>query len=295
MLKDTAFSPINFPLVASVVVPSLRPTSGLLRLLESLETQTFDFRQIVIVDQSDGLDSLKIISNYKGRLKNCIEVVRSQPGLSKARNAGLRCLHSGWDVVLLPDDDVWLASDAGCAIADALSRGMTAGSGRLRPESSDKGNRIAFPDAQTDITRDNVWRTSIEACYFLTPSFVSTVGLYDEDLGIGSPSPWQSGEGTDLLLRGLTLGHAIAFIPGYELVEGDGPQLDRAVRRTRLRKYARGTGRVYARNYPRQKCVMLVARSLSRLVIQSMGGSEALGDNWQILLGRVEGLAGRVL
>ncbi|MFJ6158856.1 glycosyltransferase family 2 protein [Pseudarthrobacter sp. NPDC092184] len=279
----------------SIVIPSLEPNDSLLRLLTSLENQEMNFRQIVIVDQSDSLDAVGILNGYRGSLRDHVQVVSSKPGLSKARNAGLLALEPGWDVVLLPDDDVWMAPGIGRAIEIALRNGNTAGSGRLRPEDPSKGTRIAFPDEEKQITARNVWRTSIEACYFLTPSFLSDVGLYDETLGLGAKSPWQSGEGTDLLLRGLAAGHKISFVPDYELIEGDSPTLVQLHNNTRLRKYARGTGRVFAQNYSKWSCAKLIFRSLARLVVQSPQGADAIKRNSQILLGRLEGLLGRAI
>jgi len=280
---------------ASVVVPSLRPNESLLRLLLSLEEQRFEFSQIVIVDQSDNLEALELLKAYRGPLSNCLEVIRSSPGLARARNAGLLHLNDRYDVVLVPDDDVWLASDASNSITDAIQDGVMAGSGRLTSEGSHGGARIAFPATAVEISERNVWQSSIEACYFFTPSYLTQVGLYDEKLGLGASSPWQSGEGTDLLLRGIAAGMKTRFLPEYELVEGKAAELDPDARRSRLRKYARGTGRVYARNYSTLGCVKLIIKSAARLVVHSVNGRQAARDNWQILLGRVEGLLGRLL
>lgn len=283
------------PVSVSVVIPSLRPSEGILRLVGSLELQRFEYLQIVVVDQSPGLESQKLLERYDGPLRSKIEVVASPPGLAKARNAGLRALRDGWDVVLLPDDDVWLDGDVSDSVTQAVREGAAAGSGRLLPEEVDGEHRIDFPDRQIDLTPRNVWRSSIEACYFLTPEFLRGVGSYDESLGLGADTPWQSGEGTDLLLRGLQQGHSVVYVPGYALVEATMPTLSAENSRRRLRNYARGTGRVFARNYSsRGRCTLLI-RSLGRLILQVWLGRETFQDNWQILLGRAEGIIGKSL
>jgi glycosyltransferase involved in cell wall biosynthesis len=281
-------------LKVSVVIPSLHPDEGLLRLIKSLELQSCEFQKIVIVDQSENQASHDIVQQYSGPLLKYIHIVSSPPGLSRARNMGIERIGTEWDVALLPDDDVWLVSDAIASIGQALQGGAEAGSGRLTPASPEAGSRISFPDEGVEIRQGNVWRTSIEACYFITPRFLRKVGLYDESLGLGANSPWQSGEGTDLLLRGLAQGLKIVYVPQYELCEAARLPLDAKGNRRRLRQYARGTGRVFARNYSISNRGRLLAKSIIKMVIQLPRGSEVTRNNWQILKGRIEGLAGMV-
>ncbi|WP_178997470.1 glycosyltransferase family 2 protein [Paenarthrobacter nitroguajacolicus] len=292
----SAAAPTSTELIsASVVIPSLSPNAGLLRLLQSLELQRFTYSQIIIVDQSLGLKSRAVLENYEGSLRPKIQIIESEPGLAKARNAGLSALRDGWDVVLLPDDDVWLDGDVSESVTKAIRQGVSAGSGRLDPENGTDGLRIDFPDKQILLTQGNVWRSSIEACYFLTPHFLKSVGMYDESLGLGAKTPWQSGEGTDLLLRGLERGLTVVYLPGYKLVEATMPTLSAEKSRRRLRNYARGTGRVFARNYSLAGRCALLIRSAGRVVLQTRRGREAFRDNWQILVGRVEGITGKIL
>jgi len=279
----------------SVVIPSLNPNESLLRLIESLELQSFEYGQIIIVDQSPSLQSQLLIAGYSGRLREKIEVLQSTPGLAKSRNAGIGALRDGWEVVLVPDDDVRMDGDISESIRNAVREGSSAGSGRLCPENPNDRIRIDFPSSQVELTPRNVWRSSIEPCYFLTPGFIDKVGLYDESLGLGASSPWQSGEGTDLLLRGLKLGLSVAYVPGYALVEATRPPLSFAGNRRRLRKYARGTGRVFARNYSFIHQVLLIVRSLAKIVLQSTRGRKVFLENLEVLLGRFEGLTGSIL
>lgn len=280
-------------LQVAVVIPSLNPDVGIVRLINSLEQLSCELHQIIIVDQSGEESARAILDTYEGHLSKIIRVVLSQPGLSKARNAGIQSLDGGWNIVLVPDDDVWLTCDAIPALTSALEAGAHAGSGRLAADPL--GLRIGFPETGTLISASNVWKTSIEACYFFTPEFLNRTGLYDESLGLGSGSAWQSGEGTDLLLRGMAQGLSVRYVPEYSLRESVRPPLDLAGNRRRLRNYARGTGRVFARNYSYWSCGLLLARSVARLVIQMPKGARITQDNWEILIGRAEGLVGSVL
>ncbi|MEE2524679.1 glycosyltransferase [Pseudarthrobacter sp. J75] len=287
--------PLSEALRVSVVIPSLKPGASLLRLLRSLESQSFRYQQIVIVDQSNEQLAQDVLRRYQGHLVGFIEVVMSMPGLSRARNRGLRSLRDGWELVLVPDDDVWLAGDASTFLTTAVKDGVVAGSGRLRPEQVGSSSRIGFPDTGREITQRTIWRNSIEACYFFTPDFFTATGYYDETLGLGSATPWLSGEGTDLLLRGISRAQKVAYVPGYELIETTRPTLSAAENSARLRNYARGTGRVFARNYAVLPSMFLICRSLIKVVAQAPRGPQAISDNWNILIGRIEGLLGRVL
>lgn len=277
----------------AVVIPSLYPGESLLRLLESLEEQSHHPHKVVIVDQSESLASRDLLRDYRGSLKELVEIIASEPGLSKARNVGLLSLGSDWDIALLPDDDVWFETDVIPAVVAAVEAGASAGSGRLYAEGVAGPSRLRFPDDGQTITPKNVWRTSIEACYFITPNFLDSVGLYSESLGLGAKSPWQSGEGTDLLLRGMRQRLPINYVPEYILFEApsDPPTLEE--RRRRLRLYGRGTGRVYARNYSRMTCSLLLVKSMARVVLQTPRGMSTTLDNWEVLRGRIEGVVGR--
>jgi hypothetical protein len=69
---------------------------------------------------------------------------------------------------------------------------------------------------------------------FLRSNVLKEVGGFDEELGVGAETPFQSGEDTELLLRAIKKGFQIQYLPP--------PYSHAAVTRARL--YGAGMGRV---------------------------------------------------
>lgn len=68
---------------------------------------------------------------------------------------------------------------------------------------------------------------------------------FDESISTGSPSPWQAGEGTELLMWAMSAGKKVVAAPDV-LVEGQGEcrTLDSKQLKVKRQSYARGTGHV---------------------------------------------------
>ncbi|MCB1543045.1 MAG: glycosyltransferase family 2 protein, partial [Rhodoblastus sp.] len=78
-------------------------TDKLDRLLASLARQTFRDFELVVVDQNEPGALDPVLAPYLERLD--IRHVRSERGLSRARNVGLS--HCRAKIVAFPDDDCW--------------------------------------------------------------------------------------------------------------------------------------------------------------------------------------------
>ena len=92
------------------------------------------------------------------------------------------------------------------------------------------------------ITKDKVLRQAISYGLFLRAGLVRQVGAFDESLGIGSESSWQSGEETDYVLRALAEGLRVFYCPTLFCVHAGG-QRDESYFRKQA-SYAAGGGRV---------------------------------------------------
>jgi GT2 family glycosyltransferase len=190
-----------------LVLATVGRVEELEHFLTSLEFQTHrDFR-LIVVDQ-----------NPRPRLQHVLEGkgfdllhLRSEPGLSHARNAALERLAA--DVVAFPDDDCayeqgLLAHVAGLLAADPALDGVT---GR----SVDRGGRSS-PSWKRDaaiLTAGNLWNRAISYTIFLRRELVEKVGRFDEHLGLGSDHPWSSGEEIDYLIRAVKAGARIRYDP----------------------------------------------------------------------------------
>ena len=283
---------LDFPKVA-VVVPTLSAPQSLERLLSSLASQTLPPVEVIVVVQRNRRAAEEAILKCLPGAR----VVSSPEGLSRARNVGIKALASDWDIVALPDDDIVYEDDTLETAAAHIISGAEGLCGRVRSGDPNTKERMAFQDHAVRLNQHNVWKTTIEAGYVLSRKFFDVVGYYDERLGLGADTPWGSGEGTDLLLRGLEKRLVLVYCPDVSMREIEELQtepLPPANRRVRLRAYARGTGRVYRLRYGVLSRYNLILKSCARFVLRGLASKgKSLRDDRAILLGRVEGLAGR--
>jgi glycosyltransferase involved in cell wall biosynthesis len=280
----------------AVVITTIGRPELLSHLLTSLAAQTLPPCQVIVVDQSRDDGTRTVVDVWADRLP--VRRLTSNRGASVGRNVGLGAL-ADYDFVAFPDDDSRYKPDTLANAAEALVRGSSIGavSGRLldltgRPVQLTFGGRRMLLDSRT------VWTSAIEETCFFRAEFIKTVGTFDEELGIGAASPWQSGEGTDLLLRGLKAGWKLVFDPRivvYEHNPGDPDPRDRAFR-LKARYAARGTGHVFRRHHGFSRQFKVVFRPLGAAILSAACGRWAQA-RWylQRSIGRVEGIAGRVL
>jgi 2-beta-glucuronyltransferase len=195
----------------------------LVRLLDSLDHQAFNSFEIIIVDQNPlgYLDDVVQSAESRFSLKH----VRSDRGLSIARNVGLR--HVTGDIVAFPDDDCWYFPETlGRVVAffdqnpriDMLLGRTVDGSGApsLSPSRSESGS----------VNKSNIWVSGNSNTVFVRTNAVSAGGGFNEEIGVGAPSRFQSGEETDFILSLMESGARVVYLRdlkvGHEQVENVG-------------------------------------------------------------------------
>ena len=190
-----------------LVVATLGRVGELSRFLDSLVAQSHKGVRVIVVDQNpddrlnDALDGVRLD----------VLRLRSEPGLSRARNAALE--HVTADVVAFPDDDCLYPEGLLRLVAERLAArqeldGLT---GRVADAAG-----LSSASWETDralLTRANLWNRASSATVFLRRRVVEGVGRFDEQLGLGSGTPWHSGEEIDYLLRALGVGARIEYDP----------------------------------------------------------------------------------
>jgi 2-beta-glucuronyltransferase len=168
----------------------------LIRLIESLKSQEFKSFEIVLVDQNPPGYLDGILQTGAGL---AIKHVRSDRGLSVARNVGL--LNSTGEIVGFPDDDCWYYPNTLEQVASFFHRnpkidillGRTVdefGLPSLSPLRKESGS----------VNRNNVWISGNSNTLFVRRAAVPLRGGFDEQIGVGAPSRYQSGEETDFVL-----------------------------------------------------------------------------------------------
>jgi glycosyltransferase involved in cell wall biosynthesis len=236
-----------------LVVATIGRVGELDHLFTSLEFQTHSSFRVIVVDQNPD-DSLRPVLEGTG-----LDVlhVRSEPGLSRARNAGLALVTA--DVVAFPDDDCAYDQDVLGHVGRLLARepdldGVT---GR----SVDRGG-LSSPSWRRDpavLNDHNLWNRAISYTIFLRREVVQRVGSFDERLGLGSSEPWSSGEEIDYLIRAIRSGARIAYDPTLTVHHAEGARdigfRDGATIGYLLRKHG----------YPR--------RTVARMLVRPAGGT----------------------
>ena len=233
-----------------LVVATVGRVEELGLLLASLESQTHGNLRVILADQNpdDRLD--RVLGDA------ALDVLRlsSEVGLSRGRNAALE--HVVADIVAFPDDDCVYPEDLLERVAVRL--GGEPGLDGLTGRAADQAGRWSAswkPDAAT-LTDENLWNRAISFTIFLRRGVIERVGVFDEQLGLGSSEPWSSGEEIDYLIRAVRAGAWIEYDPSLVVQHEVGRDDARIGRRDGasvgylLRKHsypARTVGRMLAR------------------------------------------------
>ena len=229
------------------------------RFLDSLSAQTHRAFRVLVVDQNED-DRLTSLLD-----RSSLEFVhlRSEPGLSRARNVALARVEA--DLVAFPDDDCVYPDDLLERVARRLATeprldGIT---GReVRPDGESP------PSWKSDaavLTDDNLWNRAISFTIFVRQDIVRAVGAFDEALGLGSGERWASGEEIDYVVRAVRAGARIAYDPSLTVTH-DAPGLDaESLRAIRYRDGASVGYILRKHRYP--------WRVKSRMLVRPLGGA----------------------
>ena len=243
-----------------LVVATVGRVAELDRLLESLEEQSHKRFRVVLVDQNEDERVAPLVDSH-ARLT--IVHVRSERGLSRARNRGLQEIVS--EVVAFPDDDCEYGPNLLERVARVLAAepGLDGLSGRsvgLDGRLSENWERDAAL-----LTDDNLWNRVNSAAIFLRRSLVERVGAFDERLGLGSGTAAASGEEIDYLIRAVRLGAHVHYDPGLAVTH-DSPQLDASGESAVRYRDGASVGYILRKHrYP--------ASALGRMLVRPLGGA----------------------
>ncbi len=277
-----------------LVVSTLGRIDPLRRLLDSLDGELLPGDRVVIVAQAHRSEVEALVRDYTLRGMDIV-VTTSARGASIGRNTGVAALGDGERLLSFPNDTTWYPPGVLGALRER-SDGIEAGALTVRDE---HGPKFALPAAGTALDRWNVWSV-IEMGIVMRTSTFERLGGFDPSIGTGAASPWQAGEGTDLLLRLRSaepaLASRFAWMPPQIWIGGiaDAHGLPRMARRHKLRAYGRGLGRIVTRwRYPAWWRFAFIGGGLA-FGLRHRPDYELL-DGWWVFLGRLEGAIGRVL
>jgi glycosyltransferase involved in cell wall biosynthesis len=250
------------PLV-SLVLGTKGRTEELGRFLRSLACQTCRDVELVIVDQNEDDRVGQVLRSVPMDIP--VLVIKSPPGLSRARNRGLR--HARGSIVGFPDDDCWYPADLLARVLDAFDH---CDADLVCGKSCDGDGRQerAWPETPRKVGYLNVWRCAISFTIFARRRVFDAVPTFDEELGVGAGTIYGSGEETDFLIRALRAGFAIDYTPDVVVFHPVKTATYDAETVKRTRAYAPGFGRVLKKNsYPAWFLWFALAKSLVKVLL----------------------------
>ncbi|WP_284310990.1 glycosyltransferase family 2 protein [Labrys miyagiensis] len=280
----------------SLVMATLGRSKEIALMLDSLETQTFRDFEVLIVDQNAD-DRVAGVLAAKPR-PFPIQHVRApagpagskQRGASWARNIGARC--AGGDILGFPDDDCTYPPHFLEKVVETFENtGADIVNGRAADETGRSINGRFATGARWTGPKD-VFRTVIEWVSFCKRSAFEAVGGYDENVGAGAPTPWQSCEGPDVMLRMMAKGYRAYY---DQDIYGHHPEMvidiQDAHMQQKVRGYGRGMGYVLAKNrLGLGYSLNYMARSLGGCLVSLAKGRRGRAIYYMnTLTGRVEG------
>lgn len=261
-------------------------------LLDDLANQSQPPHAVTIahhdVDAADALDAL--VRSFAGKL--AISTVVSPRGISNGRNAAAGMLSDDVDWVWFPNDTSRIDDDFLERVARHLAPDATVCAVQLVDR---EGPRNVLPAPGSPLTPRNVWSPIEPATLFRRRDFLRAGG-FDPCIGSGAETPWQAGEGTDLLLRLSMLdGFSIQWVADIAVrAQTEFAHLTPKERRRKIRCYGRGTGYLYRRwKYPAwQRFRHVVAAALMPM---RKPDKFQLQDGLALAIGRAEGILARVV
>jgi glycosyltransferase involved in cell wall biosynthesis len=277
----------------SLVVATVDRRAALCRLLDSLSAQTRRDFEVIVVDQNED-DRLAAILRQPRAFAVRHLHTGELGGVSAARNVGWREARGA--ILVFPDDDCWYPADYLERMA-RLFRKTTASlvTGRATDLAGTTING-RFERRAGSIGRHNAFTTQIEWNMGIRRELMQQLGGYDEAISLGGPTPWQGGEGYDIVLRAVAAGARCRYDPQLTGHHDELPvRRPDAAMIAKGRAYARGLGFVlHKHRYGRSTAAWWIARSLVNLALSALRlrpdrmryyGGQALG--------RWEGWAGR--
>ena len=175
----------------SLILATVGRSEELRTFLVSLRGQTHGDIQLIVVDQNQD-DRVKAVL-AEAACPFPVVYLHTRPGLSHARNVGLR--HAEGDVITFPDDDCWYEPDV-LKRVNALLEGnpnLDGMTGRS-VDADGKTSGGVFAKQPGPVKFLDVWVKATSFTIFLRRAVCEAVGEFDETLGVGAGTDFGSAE-----------------------------------------------------------------------------------------------------
>ena len=225
----------------SVIIPTIHRVDELLLLLNSLQKQTFQDFEILIIDQNEDNILDKELVHFKDSLE--IKQIKTPvKGASNARNIGIQ--NALGEILTFPDDDCEFFDNYLEQIDHYFKQHKVDGITVTTMDKNDgKPISILLASTEQKITRNNILKTVIEAGIIIKSNQLEDV-LFDDAMGVGtSKSEYWSDEGPDFILHLINRGKHFVFCPQFKMYHPN--PVKKYDKKTALRSYQYGKGRGY--------------------------------------------------
>jgi glycosyltransferase involved in cell wall biosynthesis len=224
--------------VFSLIVATMKRVAEVERLLASLEGQTYRDFEVIVIDQNPDERLVPVLARHESL---DIQHLRSLPGASRARNVGLRVARG--DIIAIPDDDCWYPEQLLATVNDwfvahpefDVLLGITR-------NAENKPMLPKWAPGPGSCAKKNLWSCTISNGMFWRRIVSDAVGFFNENLGVGAPTKFQSSEESDYGLRALALGFRVWYEPQISIYHAEYQSFER-LQRTSY-SYALGIGYV---------------------------------------------------
>lgn len=277
----------------SVVVPTIGRADALARCLQALVGNSPGPAEIVVVDQSGGLEIARVVDEHRERFPALRHVPMHRRGLSAARNAGARAARG--NLLAFTDDDCvpdvqWLSELLSSFSSDARLAAVT---GPMLPLGREaEGVAVS---SRTGTTRREFagrtlpWVVGTGGNTALRREWFDRLEGYDERLGAGTSG--MAGEDLDLFRRLLQSGGRVLYSPTAVCRHERKP---RAEHRARRSSYGVGAGAALGRWLRDGDAFALVALMRWLSLRMRLAGAErrrsALHDELRVVAATAKGL-----
>lgn len=275
----------------SLILATVGRTDEVVHLLRSLGDQVLKEFEVIVVDQNPDDRLADVLKHFQDRFP--VQHLRSETGLSRARNVGLERFRG--EIAAFPDDDCWYPPDLLQSVAgffaanpawDALICRVVTASGNpavgRQPLSSGK------------VTPGNVWTRANSNALFLRKHVLEVTGAFNEELGLGSGTPWGGAEEIEYVVRALRNEFRIYYDPGITVCHPADPPFSDPEGRDRHFRYGLGMGRALKiSEYPLWFVAWMWFRPLAGAFISLLQFNGAKASyHFQGFLGRYRGWRG---
>lgn len=230
----------------SLIVCTVDRNAHLKRLFMSLQQQAFRQFEVILVDQNEDDRLVSLVETFSADFT--IRHVRSPRGLSRARNVGIAAAKT--ELIAFPDDDCWYTPDTLSTVHALFANdpALQIATGRTLDA---QGAPSVSPTgvSQCTITRDNFLACGNSNGIFVRASLLQAIGNFDEKLGVGAQTPYQSGEEADLLLRAIAFGAKLIYFPHITVHHDQVVGQDNPKRIERAAKYGAGFGALLRKHH----------------------------------------------